>query len=111
MIMKKLNSLEQWFANLRFYFLIPRNDRWYPFPYLGIEDLTNDKKEVFQETLIVNYSNSHNGLLLGTRHHASKTLIEQGLWRKRNNIGIFIIENRKAGPVGCYCEYQLYYLK
>lgn len=113
--MKKLNRFEQWFANFKFYHLIARDDRWYPFPYLELEDLTDNKKEVFQNTLIANYPSSHDGLLFGTRRHVTKTVIEQGLWRKRENIGIHIIEDREAGPKSGYhnrdCEYKLYYLK
>lgn len=110
--MKKLNKLQKFISNLRFNTL--GDDKWYPFPYLGNEHITG-KKEVFAENLIANYPSSHDGQLLGVRHNVSKNLTEQGLWRKRKNIGIHIINDREAGPnSGCWnrdCEYKLYYLK
>lgn len=112
MKIKKLNKLEKFIATARFRSL--GKDKWYPFPYLGDEHII-DKQHVFEENLVVNYTSTHDGYLLGARYHVSKTLIEQGLWNKKSNIGIYVINDRRVGHDSrCLlkkCEYKLYYLE
>lgn len=110
--MEKRNNVQKLIAWIQIFFL-SRENKWYPVKYISKEE-ARDKKEVFENTLIANFPSLHDGLLYGVRYHVVKTLIKQGLWKERDNIGILVISNEKAKP-GSGLEdrdahYKLYYL-